>query len=70
MKKTAFNKAISILLAFTLMFSFAVVFNASASENTSAKTVEIISNNVYYGDTLKLMYAVKANNIASGASVS
>ena len=69
MKKTTFKKAISMLLTFSLLFSIAVVFNVSASEQTSAKTVEIVSNNVYYGDTLKLMYAVKAENITSGDSV-
>ncbi|MBQ3017113.1 MAG: hypothetical protein IJD79_10075 [Clostridia bacterium] len=69
MKKTTFKKAISMLLTFSLLFSIAVVFNVSASAQTSAKTVEIVSNNVYYGDTLKLMYAVKAENITSGDSV-
>lgn len=70
MKKTIFKKAIYMLLAFSLLFSFAVAFNASASEQTGAKTVEIISNNVYYGDTLKLMYAVKAENVTLSDSIS
>lgn len=69
MKKTTFKKLISMLLTFSLLLSFAVVFNVSASEEASAKTVDIVSKNVYYGDTLKLMYAVKAENIASGDSV-
>ena len=69
MKKTTFSKVILMLLAFTVMLAFAVVLSISANERSSAKTVEIISNNVYWGDTLKLMYAVKAENVTSDDSI-
>ena len=68
MKKTITKRALSFLLAFTLLFSALSVFGVSASE-TVEKSVEIVSQNVYYGDTLKLMYAVKAEGLASAERV-
>ena len=70
MKKTIQNKALSLLLALTLVTSCFTVFSFGAvAADSEAKTVEIISNNVYYGETLKLMYAVKAENLAESDSV-
>lgn len=67
MKNT--KKIVSLLLMLTLLFSCAAVFGISASENVE-KTVEIVSQNVYYGDTMKLMYAVKAENLEASDIVS
>lgn len=67
MKKS--TKTVSLLLVFTLLLSCFAVFGVSAAEN-GTKAVEIVSQNVYYGDTLKLMYAVKAENLTSSDKVS
>ncbi|MBE6635931.1 MAG: hypothetical protein E7617_07035 [Ruminococcaceae bacterium] len=70
MKKTIRLKAASLLLIITLVLSCATVlsFGAAAAES-EGKKVEIVSNNIYYGDTLKLMYAVKAENLSGSDSV-
>ncbi len=63
-KMKKFTKALSLLLALTLLLSCMAIFSVSAAES-GAKSVEIVSQNVYYGDTLKLMYAVKTENLDS-----
>ena len=68
MKKTTFKRVISLLLTFTLLLSAFAVFSVSAAESEEA-SVEIVSKNVYYGETLKFMFAVKAQGIESTDTV-
>ena len=71
MKKAITKRALSFFLAFTLLFSCLSAFSVGAAEvNSDGVSVDIISNNVYYGDTLNLMYAVKAENVTDEHSVS
>ena len=57
MNKT-FKRIISMALVCMMMIGTMAGFSVSANE--AATTVEIVSNNVQYGESLKLMYAVKA----------
>ena len=68
MKKTTVKRALSLLLALTLLISSFAVFSVSAADDESA-SVEIVSKNVYYGETLKFMFAVKAYGVGSDDSV-
>lgn len=61
MKKFSFAKIASLVLAFTMLLG-ALTVTVLATEEP---TVEIVSNNVYYGEKYQLMYAVTA-----GATVS
>ena len=70
MKKAMTKRALSLVLAITLLFSAVAVFGVSANESANESAVEIVSQNVYYGDTLKLMYAVKAEGLTSSERVS
>lgn len=55
---TTFKRMISMALICMMMIGTLAGFSVSADE--AATTVEIVSNNVQYGESLKLMYAVKA----------
>ncbi len=55
---TTFKRIISMALICMMMIGTLAGFSVSADE--AATTVEIVSNNVQYGESLKLMYAVKA----------
>ena len=68
MKKTSLKRVISLLLAVTLLISAFAVSTVSAAESDEA-SVEIVSKNVYYGETLKFMFAVKARGVASTDTV-
>lgn len=61
MKKMNLNKLISfVLVCVMLMGTF--VINVYAEDTDAAPAAEIVSENVYYQDTLKLMFAVKAED--------
>ena len=62
MKKTTLKRVISLLLAVTILLSVFAVSTVSAAESDAA-SVEIVSKNVYYGETLKYMFAVKAQGV-------
>lgn len=57
--KKSIKKIISFALMLSLLIGTMAGFNVFAAEET---TVEIISNNVFYGDTLNLMYAVRTTD--------
>ena len=63
--KKLFRKTLSALLVIALLLG-AMSITTFAAEET---TVEIISNNVQYGETLKLMYAVDAANLKDGDEI-
>ena len=63
MKKTNIKRILSLVLVCVALIGAAVGFSASAE---SAQTVSIVSNNVFYGDTLQLMYAVDAPVLNDG----
>ena len=67
MKNTTFKRIISMVLICMTLVGTLAGFGVSAE--TAAPTVEIVSNNVRYDDTIRLMYAVKAENLPEGASV-
>ena len=56
MKKHVFKGVLAIIAVCIILATLSVV----AFANTNESEVEIVSNNVYYGETLRLMYAVKA----------
>lgn len=55
--KRSIKRIISFALMLSLLVGMMAGFGVSAAEEP---TVEIVSKNVYYADTLRLMYAVKA----------
>ena len=61
MKKMNVKRIIFLALAMVLMVAAFATFSVSASDEATPK-VEIITNNVYYGDTLRLMYGVYTEN--------
>ena len=63
MKKASYLKAIALIFACVMVICALAV---TAFADAEQETVEIYSKNVYYGDTLKLMFAVK---VPEGASV-
>ena len=67
MKTSNFKKVISVMLMCFMLVGTLVGFSVSAE--TADPTIEIVSNNVEYGDDLKLMYAVEATNLPEGASI-
>lgn len=56
MKKTYLTKLIAIFFACVAVIC---AFAVTAFANVEPEAVEIFSKNVYYGDTLKLMFAIK-----------
>ena len=58
MKKISFTKILTVVLVCAALIGAVVGINASAADE---KSVEIVSNNVWYGDTLRLAYAVKCD---------
>ena len=58
MKKISFTKILTVVLVCAALIGAVVGINASAADE---KSVEIVSNNVWYGDTLRLAYAVKSD---------
>ena len=63
MKKLNFVKIFSLAFACVLLMSALAI----AGFSQEATTVEIVSNNVYYGDTYQIMYAI---NAPEGAEIS
>lgn len=61
MKRTNLKKALAFVFAFALLVCAVMAVSVSAADETEP-TVEIVSNNVYYGDTMRLMYAVHTEN--------
>ncbi|MBQ9071213.1 MAG: hypothetical protein IJY23_07710 [Clostridia bacterium] len=61
MKRTNLKKALAFVFAFALLLCAVMAVSVSAADETEP-TVEIVSNNVYYGDTMRLMYAVHTEN--------
>ena len=60
MKKLNLNKLISfVLVCVMLMSTFVITSYADGADDNAP--AEIVSENVYYGDTLKFMFAVKAD---------
>ena len=59
MRLKAMKKVFARVLACMMLIPALAGFGSFAAETT---TVEIVSNNVWYGETLNLMYAVKAEN--------
>ncbi len=58
------------MLAFALLISSFAVFSVSAADESSEEvSVDIVSKNVYYGETLRFMFAVKASGIGADDSV-
>ena len=60
MKKTNFAKILTIVLVCAALIGAVVGINASAASDE--KSIEIVSNNVWYGETLQLVYAVKCDS--------
>ena len=67
MKTSNFKKVISIMLMCFMLVGTLVGFSVSAAD--AEPTVAIVSNNVEFGDDLKLMYAVDATNVPEGGSI-
>ena len=65
--KNTFKRIISMVLV--CMMLVGTLAGISVSAETAAPTVEIVSKNLAYGETIKLMYAVKAENVPEGATV-
>lgn len=68
MKKTNFMRIISMVLIGVLLIGTLVGIGVSADDNTTTAgtttpTAKIVSNNVEYGETLKLKYAVKVTGM-------
>ena len=55
-----------IVLAIVLCIGMSGMISLAADKEAS---VDIISKNVYYGETLNLMYAVDAQNLSEGDEV-
>lgn len=69
MKKSIFTRIISVMLICMMMIG-SMALGISAEETaTTTPTVEIVSNNVKYGDTLKLMYAVKTTGMTDSQTL-
>ena len=66
MKKFNLAKLLSLVLVFTLLMGTFAVLPASAAE---APSIEIVSNNVFFGEKLHLMYAVETANAPAGAEI-
>ncbi len=67
MKHTTFKRIVSMLMICMMLVGTLAGFSVSA--DATDPTVEIVSNNVKYTETLNLMYAVKAENLPEGATV-
>ena len=67
MKNKLFKKTAIVLLVIAILISSVATISIGAEEGTPY--VEIISKNVFFGETLNLMYAVKAHNLSSGDKV-
>ena len=65
--KNNFKRIISMMLVCMTLIGMMAGFSVSAE--AADPTIEIVSNNVRYGDTLNLMYAVKATNLPEGATI-
>ena len=65
MKKN--NLAKIVFLAVTFVLLLGASLGVLANEATAS--AEIVSKNVYYGETWNLMYAVQAENLAEGDTV-
>lgn len=63
------KKWLSLLLTCVLLIGTFVIVPISANEVTTDATVEIVANNVLFGDAYYLMYAVDAQNLADGETV-
>ena len=59
MRLKAMKKVFALVLACMMLIPALAGFGSFAAETP---TVEIVSNNVWYGETLNLMYAIKAEN--------
>ena len=59
--KMKFNKLISFVLVCVMLIS-AFAINTFAADGEDTAPAKIVSENVYYGDTLKLMFAVAADD--------
>ena len=66
MKKSNFAKILTLVLVCAALIGAVVGINASAANE---QTIEIVSNNVYYGETLQLLYAVDAPVLNDGDKV-
>jgi hypothetical protein len=66
MKKFNLAKLLSLVLVFTLLMGTFAVLPASAAE---APSIKIVSNNVFFGEKLHLMYAVETANAPAGAEI-
>ncbi len=66
MKNTTFKRIISMVLVCMMLVGTLAGISVSAD---TATTVEFVSNNVLYGENLKLMYAVQATNLPDGATI-
>lgn len=64
---TTFKRMISMALICMMMIGTLAGFSVSADE--AVPTIEFVSNNISYGETLKLMYAVKTENAPEGATI-
>ena len=66
MKKFNLAKLLSLVLVFTLLMGTFAVLPASAAE---APSIKFVSNNVFFGEKIHLMYAVETANAPAGAEV-
>ena len=66
MKKFNLAKLLSLVLVFTLLMGTFAVLPASAAE---APSIKFVSNNVFFGEKIHLMYAVETANAPAGAKV-
>ncbi len=64
---TTFKRMISMALICMMMIGTLAGFSVSADE--AVPSIEFVSNNISYGETLKLMYAVKTENAPEGATI-
>ena len=67
MKKLSIAKLLSLVLVFTLLVGTFAVLPVYAAEATPS--IEIVSNNVLYGENYHLMYAVETANAPAGAEI-
>lgn len=56
------KRLISMILTCVMLVAAFTGITVFAAEETDAPSVEIVSKNIYFGETINLMYAVKAEN--------
>lgn len=68
MKTFKMKKILALLMVLTMILGMGGM-NVRAAETDTNVSVDIISKNVYYGETLNIMFAVEAANVPDGGDV-